>query len=411
VHILTEILFLLIACRLLGELASHFKQPRILGEMVAGILLGPACFNVVIPTSRLDGIAELSIFLIVISAGLEMDFKQVVGAFRGRQFWGAMFGFVIPFICGLGLGTLFQLPLMQTFFIALCISITALPVTIRILQEFGLLNSAVAELSISAAIVNDILGLLMLGVVLDLSKHSHGSTDFMAVAVPVLIGVVKVLGFAAIVWGMSRLLFWGSGEGGYIEKGLHRLRALFGREVIFGVVIFFVLIFGSMSESLGTHFIVGTFFGALLISNDLMGGQFYQDVEQTLNSVSAGFLSPVFFGYLGLLFTWDGFSNPVLLAAVLFVAISSKILAGFLAGRWLKLSLGESIGTGIMLNARGIMELVVANLGLQAKLIDHDLFSILVIMGMVTTILTPPLFRQFALPRLRPAGVKTEGND
>ncbi len=184
---------------------------------------------------------------------------------------------------------------------------------------------------------------------------------------------------------------------------MERVFEFFGREAVFGIAVVFVLLFGSMSENLGSHFVIGAFFGASLLSKDIFGTTLFSDLENTLHSISGGFLAPIFFAYLGLNFTANIFSSPIFIIAILFVSMTSKVAGGYLGARWIRMSRVHALGAGIILNGRGIMELVVANIALQKGLIDQKLFSALVFMGVVTTVVTPLLFRQWVMPRLSEA--------
>lgn len=401
-HFLTSILILLVLSRLLGELLHQLKQPRIVGEIMAGVLLGPAVLGLVAPTPELQGISELSIFLVVLAAGMEMNFSEVILAIRGRGALAGLIGFLVPLIMGTVLGVVFGLGSERSLFLGLCISVTALPVTIHVLNGFGILNSRIAKVSIATAILNDVLALLLLGVILDLPAQGAPGVDhgLVPVILSILRGAGKVGLFALFVFGASQLISRGSGQNRYIEGLIAKAVRVLGKEALFGIAVVFVLVFGSVSETLGTHFVVGTFFGALLLSRDVFGDRFFRDLEGTVNSISTGFLAPIFFAYLGLLFSMEGFQRPALLVAVLVVAVVSKVFAGIWGGRVMRLSAAESLGLGIILNGRGIMELVVASIAYQRGLIGIDIFSILVLMGIVTTILTPILFRNYAFKRL-----------
>lgn len=397
-HLLTSVLLLLVVARLFGELVLRVGQPRIVGEILAGVVLGPALLGVVVPSAGLEGISELSIFLIVLSAGLEMEFKEVITSFRGRGTIASGLAFLLPFAAGVVLGFVFGFDALRSIFLGLCMSVTALPVAVRILASFNLLNSPIATYSIAAAITNDVLALLLLGVLLKFPAGGEGlgSEAFFTVLQSLVVSALKVSVFAAIVVVVSRLLIWGGKQTGYIEKWLEQVMEFFGREALFGIAVLFVLIFGTISEGLGTHFVIGTFFGGLLLSKDVFGTNLFGELEHTLNSIAGGFLAPIFFAYLGLLFDLHGLTNVGLVTSVLFVAVFSKILAGLLGGRIMGLSTRDSWGLGIILNGRGIMELVVANIALQRGFIGKDLFSILVLMGILTTVLTPVLFRRVA---------------
>ena len=396
--LLTAILVLLVVSRLLGEGMARMGQPAIVGEILAGILMGPAVLDLIRPTDQMAGIAELSCFLIVLSAGLEMELGDVVKAFRGRGLIVAALGFVLPFFSGIATGAAFGLDPMRAVFLGLCISITALPVAVRILETFRLLTSEIARYSIATAILNDIAALLCLGVILDLPTNAAPTA--LGVALMVFRTAAKLLLFAIIVFAASRLLRWGSGQTRHIERLMERAIAFFGREALFGVAVLFVLLFASLSEQLGSHFVIGAFFGALLLSRDVFGTSLFAELENTLHSITGGFLAPIFFAYLGLHFSAHTLTEPYLLATVLLVSIASKLIAGYVGGKLAGMTRVEALGVGIILNGRGIMELVVANIALTHGFINQDLFSILVVMGVVTTVMTPLLFRRFVMPHL-----------
>lgn len=394
--LLTSLLLLIVLARLLGELFARYRQPAIVGEMLAGVLLGPSVLGLIEANEALKGIAELAVFLVVLSAGLEMKFRDVVDAMRGKGLVVALLGFVIPLAAGIGVGLLFGLDAMRTIFLGLCIAITALPVAIRILESFGLLDSDIARYSIATAIINDVAALLMLGVILNLP------TELSFKAVVISVGHIgsKLMMLAAFVLGISLLLKLLEHFGVNIKAGPEKLVKVFGPEALFGIVVVFVLVFGSVSEALGFHFVIGAFFGALLIDRKYFLASRYDDLHKTLGSVTNGFLAPVFFAFLGLELAFSEIDSAWFVIVVLVVSIASKILAGWLGGRLLKMPQPQALGLGIILNGRGIMELVVASIAFHKGFIDAGLFSVLVLMGVITTLLTPLLFSRFVLPKL-----------
>jgi Kef-type K+ transport system membrane component KefB len=162
-------------------------------------------------------------------------------------------------------------------------------------------------------------------------------------------------------------------------------------------VVLFVLVFGSVAELLGFHFVIGAFFGALLLDKRHFLASRYDDLKNTLGSVTGGFLAPVFFAYLGLEFDIDALDDFGFLVTVLAVSVLSKILAGWWGGRVVGMSAREALGMGCILNGRGVMELVVASIAYQKGFIGVQMFSTLVLMGILTTFITPILFGK-ALP-------------
>jgi Kef-type K+ transport system membrane component KefB len=164
--------------------------------------------------------------------------------------------------------------------------------------------------------------------------------------------------------------------------------------------VLFVLAFGSVSEALGFHFVIGAFFGALLVDPKYFFASRYHELDRTLRSVTEGFLAPVFFAYLGLEFNVGAMTSFWFVAVVLAVSIGSKILAGWLGGRLIGLSQARSLGIGIILNGRGVMELVIASIAYELGFIGQGLFSTLVLMGVVTTMMTPLMLRKWVMPQL-----------
>lgn len=394
--LLTSLLILIVSARLLGHLFAKYNQPSIIGEMLAGIILGPTVLNMIHLNPALSGISELAIFLVVLSAGLEMNFKDIVDVLRGRGLILALIGFIIPILSGIAVGIAFDLDANRTVFLGLCVSITALPVAAKILESFNLLQTDIAKYSIATAIVNDVLALLALGVILDLPKEP----SILLLTQSIAFTAGKLILLAIFILGVNWVLNRAQRKGFPIFKVPEKLVDLFGNEALFGILVLFVLVFGSVSEALGFHFVIGAFFGALLVSKEFFIARRFKEIEHTLSSITNGFLGPVFFATIGLEFSIGEITSVLFVAVVLAVSVFSKILSGWIGGRIIGLSNVNSLGIGIILNGRGIMEIVIASIALQRGFIGKGLFSTLVIMGVFTTIITPMLFKKYTLPKL-----------
>ena len=179
-----------------------------------------------------------------------------------------------------------------------------------------------------------------------------------------------------------------------------KLGRLFGNEAAFGLVIIFVLVFGSISELLGFHFVVGAFFGALLIHKDFFSPTRFKAIESSLSSITNGFLGPIFFAAIGLEFSIGEMDSALFVTAVIIASIFSKIISGYIGSRIIGIPHSSSLGIGIILNGRGIMELVIASIAFQRGFIGKGLFSTLILMGVITTMITPMLFKRYVLPKL-----------
>lgn len=397
-----KLLILLLLARVFGEIMEYFGQPALIGEIFAGILAGPSIFNIIHQNNELKTFGELGIFLLVVRAGLEIKFDDVKNAFFGKNFWIAMMGFIIPITLGVLVGIGFHLDIMVTTFMSLCIAITALPVSIRILMDLKKLNTPIGQKIISVAIFNDVMALMILGILLHFKPESGTiitntaptieATTFNEILLQIGEKLGKVLLFFAIILLVNRILYTTATRVDFVQSRLSKiLNYLKGRESLFAIVFVFILIFASLSELVGLHFVVGAFFGAMLLNADMLGKENFKKIEESTSNITIGFLAPIFFAGIGLEFSISSIDNYWLLFAVLGVSFFSKIFGGYLGSRLAGMNNRDSLTIGIGLNARGIIELVIANIALKEEIIDYSMFSILVIMGVLTTIATPYL--------------------
>jgi len=393
VPLIEALLLLLLLSRTIGELAEYCGQPAMLGEVGAGVLLGPSILGVVRYTPEIQAIADLGVLLLVFLAGMEMELDVLWKLLRGRGIWVGVAGFVFPMLFGIAVGTMFGLDPTRSVFIGLCIAITALPVSVRILMGLGLLQTETGQRIIGAAVLNDIASLSILGVILDMKK-SGGAPGMALVAMGLALS--KAFTFMAVVVLAARLIrrltlprFIRSRI--MAEKVLAKLK---GKESVFAIVLVFVLGFASFSEALGLHFVVGAFFGSMLLSHELLGKAKFQEIQKTASDITLGFLGPIFFAAIGLEFDASSLRDWKLTAAILVAAFAGKIIGGYLGGRLAHLTSGESWAAGFGMNGRGIMELVIANIALSNGFIGPGLFTILVLMAVVTTFATPLLLKR-----------------
>ena len=387
-----NLLILLVLARLFGEIMERFKQPAMIGEILAGVLLGPTILNFIHRTEDLKVISELGVFLLVIIAGLEIHLDEIIKSMKGRNIVISIAAFFIPLVSGYLVGNYFGQDVMSTIFIGLCVAITALPVSIRILMDLGKLNSPVGQKIISVAIFDDVIALTILGILLDIKDVEP---TFANISQATVFTVLKLAAFLIIIALTYKLIQKFAQKENFIENQLNTiLTYLKGKESLFAVFFVFILIFATMTESIGLHFIIGAFFASMLISKDLVGEKHLETFHNTTNSMAMGFLAPIFFAGIGLEFQFSSIQNYPLLFAIIAVSFLSKIIGGYIGGRFARLNHKVSLALGIGLNARGIMELVIANIAYKAGIINTEIFSMLVIMGLITTLSTPFLLKR-----------------
>ena len=203
-----------------------------------------------------------------------------------------------------------------------------------------------------------------------------------------------MLGFFFLVMLVNKIF---RSEISYLQKTqtyFNQVIKTFGEEAVFGIGVIFVLIFSTISEALGFHFIIGAFFGGLLLNKDVIGTNFFESLTRTLKSITGHFLTPIFFAYLGLLINLDAFENVIFVVSLLTVGYATKILASWIAVRFSGFSNQEAFKMGLILNSRGTFDLIVAELALVKGYIDTKIFSILILFGVLSVIFNPVLYRQ-----------------
>jgi Kef-type K+ transport system membrane component KefB len=388
--LLSSLLLLIVVARLFGRLFARYNQPELIGEILAGVLLGPAILGLIEPNQALAGVTELAVFLIILNAGLEMRFSDIVGAMKGRGLMLAAISFLIPFGGGVLVAAAFGQDIMRMIFLGLCISITALPVAVKLMDSLGILHTPIAKFSLATAVVNDVAALFILGIVLNLPETLTLGDASVAVGIATL----KLMAMGLVVVGLNQLLSWLEKRNVNVQALPESMIKVFGPEALFGIVIVFVLVFGTISEALGFHFVIGAFFGALFLDKKHFIASRYKDLQSTLGSITNGFLAPIFFAYLGLELQLVSLTEWEFPLIVIVVSIVTKLFAGWLGGLMVGMDHREALGLGAVLNGRGVMELVVAGIAYQNGFIGPTMFSTLVLMGIVTTFLTPVFFKQ-----------------
>ncbi len=396
------LLLLLLVARVLGEAFERLNQPAIIGEVLAGFILGPSLLNVVHYSNTLAVLSELGIFLLIILAGVEIRLEEIRQSFRGKGSWVPVMVFILPLIAGYLTGRAFGFQNMLSLFIGLCMAVAALPVSIRVLMDLGEVHSFLGRKIISAAMFNDVLAFLILGILIS-ARETDSTIGQLVVSVLVTLG--KIALFALMIIVIHKLFMFITRRVPFVHHHLDLLiNFLRGKESLFAITLLFVLFFAGVSEMLGLHFVIGSFFGAVLLRKELLGDENFDQIRDKTSGITMGFLAPVFFASMGVQFNINVISHYTLLVAVILIAFVSKVGAGILGAKLARLSVREGLILGIGLNAGGMMELLVAKLALQKGFIDTSVYSVLVILGIITTLVSPYLLRE----RFRKLN-KTEG--
>jgi Kef-type K+ transport system membrane component KefB len=389
-----QMFFILVACRLVGLLARRVGQPQVIGEMVAGVLMGPSLFGhflpdwqgQIFPKDSLKVIqvgAQLGIALYMFLVGL--DFRLDHFKSRARSAASvAMAGIIAPFALGAAIAVWLikspgffppQVTLWQAaLFLGASMSITAFPVLARIIQERGMNGTPLAAMALSAGAMNDAAAWCVLAVVL----ASFGGGPMVAVS-----AIVGGLLYSLFVLTVGRKWLVRLGEA-VDRDGQLTVQTL-------STVLVLLMLAAWITDAIGIHAV----FGGFILGVAMPRGLIARELQKQLNPFAVVFLIPMFFCYSGLNTRLDAVASPQLLwvaAVVLAAAILGKGVACWAAARFHGEDNRTAMALGTLMNARGMMELILLNIGLQRGIIEAPLFSILVLMAVVTTMMTSPLF-------------------
>lgn len=402
-----QLVLLLLSAPLLGSLAQRFGQPRVVGELSAGVVLGPTIFGRLFPdlatwvfpgevavSALLLAVAWLGIVLLLVVTGFETD----LGLLRrlGRPAVSLSTGsLVVPLLFGFGLGWVMPASLWGedanrigfALFIGVALSISALPVIAKIMVEMDLMRRNVGQLTIAAGMANDLIGWLLLGTVVGI--FTAGTVNLRLLAIT----VASILAFLVLGLTVGQRL---------ADRMLRRARASGGFGAALSATLLFVFAYGAITQALGVEAVLGA-----LLAGVVLGRSRYQrqDVKRSIEVLSNEVFAPIFFATAGLYVDLAVLLEPeaILWAGiVLIVAAVAKLLGSFGGGRLAGLSRMESLAAGIALNARGAMEIVLATIGLSLGALNQTSYAIIVLLAVATSMAAPPLLRP-VLRRVQPA--------
>ncbi len=401
-----QLAVILLACRVVGIVGKRLGQAQVISEMVAGILLGPSLVGFLLPDIQhwlfpqkitiagvvmphpsmtvLYMISQIGLTLYMFLVGLEFDAHLI----RNRALHAGVVsggGMVLPFLLGgalafllYGHGNMFGSgisPWIAALFLGASMCITAFPVLARILQEHRITQTRLGTLVLTAASIDDVSAWCLLATILAVSQHAG------------FIAVTAVGGGAFYTLGMLTL-----GRRGLRFLGpLAESKGLVTKEML-SLVLLVVLICAWFTTQIGIHQVFGAFVAGVAMPR----GRFADEMRRRLEGVTLGLLLPVFFVYSGLN-TQVSLVNSswlwLIAGVILLVALVGKGVTCAVGAHLVGLGWRESSTVGVLMNARGLIELILLNIGLDAGILTPTLFTILVLMAVITTLITSPLFR------------------
>ncbi len=391
-----DLALIIVVARLFGAAAKRVGQPPVIGEILAGLLLGPTIWGTTFTTTLfpsellppLTAIANLGLALFMFVVGFEVD----LGLVRGREQVAASVAvgsIAAPLVLGAGLGVWLahqhHVHHQVTFvlFFGTAMSITAFPVLARILTDRGLHRTRVGGLALAAASIDDVLAWALLAVVLAVAGAGSGHSQWRLALAPVYA--------AAMIW--------------LVRPLLRRLGETFRRDgtltpTVLAVVLVLLLLAGAATDWMGVKFIFGAFIFGLVMPRDIPALR--EAVLSRIEQVSVIVLLPVFFVVAGIKVNLRGvgLSGLADLGLIMVVAVAGKFGGAYYGARLARVRSRQAGALAALMNTRGLTELVVLTIGLQMAILGRSLYSLMVVMAVVTTAMAGPLLRVIYPPRI-----------
>lgn len=402
---IAEILALMITGRLLGEAMLRMGQPAVMGQLIAGLLLGPSVFGLLLPDlqhalfpnnpeqkAMIDAISQFGILLLLLLTGMETDLKLVRQTGRAAVF-ASLMGIIAPFICGVVLGEFLPdslLPdpskrLITSLFLGTALSIASVKIVAMVVREMNFMRRVVGQVILASAIIDDSVGWIIVSIIF--SMAAHGSVDIWSVMQSVtgtfLFMVVSLTVGRRIVFFIIR---WANDS--FVSE--------------FAVITAILVIMGGMAGityMIGVHTVLGAFMAGLLIGESPI---LTKHIDEQLRGIITAFFAPVFFGIAGLSADLTILKDPniaVLTIGLILIASVGKFSGAFIGAELGGLTRREGFALACGMNARGSTEVIIATVGLSMGALSQDLFTMIVAMAVITTLAMPPTLR-WALSRI-----------
>ncbi len=412
--LLVQLTILLLTARLLGEIAQRLGQPTVVGEILAGIVLGPSLLSGfipalgewIVPHTEVQGyllelVSLIGVMFLLLITGLETDLILIRQ--KARSAIGiALGGLLLPLALGFALGQLLPDDLLVSpddrlvfaLFIATAMAISAIPVVAKVLIELKLTRRNIGQTIIAAAMIDDTTGWIILSVVIGLASGSAITVGSVGQSIIVVLAFM-ILSLTLGRWFISRTL-------SYVQNHLQM------RDKVLSLVVVLMLTWGAIGQALGIEALLGAFVVGIVLSQI---PQLNPDIIHKLESITFGIFAPIFFAVAGLKVDALRLLEPRLLlitGIVIVVAIICKMVGVYVGAR----TIGgtdhwSAVFFGAGLNARGSIGIIVANIGLTLNILNQDMFSIIVVMAVVTSLMSPAVMK-WAVRNIEPQSEELE---
>ncbi len=373
---LVNLLVILIASGMGGYLFKKIGQPKVLGQILAGVIVGPSLLGIAHQTEFIANIAEIGVILLMFMAGLETDLEELKKSFH-KSSAIALGGVLLPFVMGVGGMYLFKgdVPLSEAVFVGVILTATSMGVTVQILSDMGRLKSTMGMSILGAAVIDDIAGVIILTIVMGLFSGGHTDVTGLMIKISAFFGIVIVVGVVVKDFVKEN------------RSEISRLRAIH----LLGISMVLVLSFAIFASEFGMAAIIGAYFVGVIISTTQVKHRINHEIEK----IGHAFFIPIFFASIGVGIDIGSIMTYMELALfIAFIGIISKIIGSGIGAKLSGFSNKESVQVGISMIPRAEVALIVANLGIGAGLIGQDVYTSIIMLVIGSTIAAPYLLKK-----------------
>lgn len=376
---LFDIAIILLSTKVFGLISQKLKMPQVVGALFAGVILGPAVLNILHETEFIHQMAELGVIVLMFTAGLEADVNELKKTGKAATviaILGVLVpllgGFLVSYIFSEGRGAVDTNALLQDIFVGVILTATSVSITVQTLKELGSLSSRAGNTILGAALIDDILGIIILTIITSLADTS---VNIYLVFIKIVLFFVFAILFAIVFKKVFKI--WADKYAGDVRR--------------FAIISFVICLLLSFiaEEVFGVADITGAFIAGLIISNNKKS----EYIDSRFETLSYMLLSPIFFASIGIRVEITGMNLDTIIFTVilLIIAILTKIIGCALGAKLCKYSIHESVQIGAGMVSRGEVALIVANKGIAVSLINTSFLTPIVIVVVITTVITPIL--------------------
>ncbi|HZG61312.1 MAG TPA: cation:proton antiporter [Anoxybacillus sp.] len=368
--LILELAAILFASKIAGDISVRLGQPSVLGKLLIGIVLGPAVLGIVNDTDILKEISQIGVILLMFIAGLETDMDEFKKSGKAATFVGVL-GIIIPLSLGYLAGLVMELSTIQAVFLGLLLSATSVSISVQALKEMNKLKSKEGSAILGAAVIDDILVIIALAFLMSMA----GADVHLGKVI-----IKKVIFFAVAI-----LIAWK-----VVPVVLRKFAPLRVTETVISAALIVCFSFAYLAEFAGVAAIIGAYIAGVAISFT----DYKQEVFEKVETISYSIFVPVFFTSIGVAVKFSGVGQYMwVIVALSIVAILTKLIGAALGAKLAGFNWRSSLGVGAGMVSRGEVALIIAGIGLETKLLSNELFTVLVVVVLVTTIVTPPLMK------------------